>query len=291
VEARLPAERIIPAPANSAPPQIATTAPTRAEAEGGNKQFFRECDMCPVMVVVPAGSNLVGSPDFEKGRSKDEGPQQAIAIRVPFAVARSEVAFEEWLACVAEGGCNAYRPGDYEWGYDTRPVINVSWNDAKAYVEWLSRKLGATYRLLSEAEWEYAARGCAKVCEATPFWFGSDISKARANYDWRYAYDGSAKAQALRRTVPVDTGEANPFGLLHVHGNVREWVEDCWNDSLVGLPKDGSARRSGDCRSHVLRGGSWADEPKDLRSAKRSWEVSAERRAQNGFRVARDLQP
>jgi formylglycine-generating enzyme required for sulfatase activity len=247
--------------------------------------------MCPVMAVVPAGSNLVGSPDVEKGRSRDEGPQQAIVIRVPFAVGRAEVAFEEWLACVAEGGCNAYRPGDYEWGYDRRPVINVSWNDAKAYVEWLSKKLGATYRLLSEAEWEYAARGCARPCEATPFWFGGDISKERANYDWRYAYEGSPKALALRRTVPVDTGEANPFGLLHMHGNVREWVEDCWNDSLAGLPKDGSARSSGDCRSRVLRGGSWGDEPKDLRSAKRSWEVPNERRAQNGFRVARELQP
>ena len=92
------------------------------------------------MAVVPAGSNLDRLARLEKGRGKDEGPQQAIAIRVPFAVGRSEVAFKEWLACVAEGGCNAYRPGDYEWGYDTRPVINVSWNDAKAYVEWLSQE-------------------------------------------------------------------------------------------------------------------------------------------------------
>jgi formylglycine-generating enzyme required for sulfatase activity len=247
--------------------------------------------MCPVMAVVPAGSNLVGSPDFEKGRGKDEGPQQPVAIRVPFAVGRAEVAFEEWLACVAEGGCNAHRPGDYEWGYDRRPVINVSWNDAKAYVEWLSKKLGATYRLLSEAEWEYAARGCTKVCESTPFWFGSDISKVRANYDWRYSYQGSPKALPPRRTVPVETGEPNPFGLLNIHGNVREWVEDCWNDSLTGLPRNASPRVTGDCRSHVVRGGSWADEPKDVRTAKRTWEVSAERRAQIGFRVARDLTP
>ena len=287
-EARLPVAPVVTPTAPAL--KIATAVPNRGDIQAGQNLFFRECDLCPVMAVVPAGSNMIGSPPNEKGRGADEGPQQTISINQLFAVGRSEISFDEWLACVAEGGCNAYRPGDYEWGYDTRPVINVSWNDAKAYVDWLSRKTGGSYRLLSEAEWEYAARGCTKLCEATPFWFGSDISKARANYDWRYAYDGSPKATPPRRTVPVDAGEANPFGLLHVHGNVREWVEDCWNDSLAGLPKDGSARTTGDCRSHVVRGGSWADEPKDLRTAKRTWEVVAERRAQIGFRVARTLQ-
>jgi formylglycine-generating enzyme required for sulfatase activity len=243
------------------------------------------------MSVVSAGRSLIGSPGYEKGRRADEGPQQDVVIGQPFAVGRSEVSFEQWLACVAEGGCNAYRPGDYEWGYGNQPAINVSWTDAKAYVDWLSKKTGAAYRLPSEAEWEYAARGCAKPCEATPFWFGAEISKARANYDWRYSYEGSPKAAAARRTVPIDAGEANPFGLLHVHGNVREWVEDCWNDSLAGLPKDGTARTTGDCRSRVVRGGSWADEPKDVRTAKRTWEVVGERRAQIGFRVARTFAP
>jgi formylglycine-generating enzyme required for sulfatase activity len=169
-------------------------------------------------------------------------------------------------------------------------VINVSWTDAKAYVEWLSRKTGAPYRLLSEAEWEYAARGCAsKACSQMAYWFGDDITPDKANYDWRFAYNGSPKAQALRHTVAVDTGDANPFGLLNVHGNVSEWVEDCWNKTLSGLPADGSARTTGDCTSRVIRGGSWSDEPKDLRSAKRTWEVPGERRAQIGFRVARSL--
>ena len=245
--------------------------------------------MCPVMAVVPAGSNLIGSPNDESSRSSNEGPQQPVAFRVAFAVSRSEVSFEEYLACIAEGGCTPDRPGNYGWGYDKQPAMNLSWHDAKRYVEWLSKKTRAQYRLLSEAEWEYAARGCAKVCESTPFWFGNQISRDRANYDWRYAYLGSPKAQARRKTVPIDTGEPNPFGLLHVHGNVREWVEDCWNESLVGLPRDGTSRTSGDCDRRVVRGGSWNDEPKDLRSAKRYGDVPTQRQAEIGFRVARAL--
>ena len=272
----------------AAEPVILTSAPDLGEAVPG-KTFFRECDLCPVMAVVPAGSNLLGSPNDESGRANNEGPQQPVAFRVAFAVGRSEVSFEEYLACIAEGGCTPDRPGDYGWGYGKQPAINVSWNDAQRYVEWLSKKTRAPYRLLSEAEWEYAARGCARVCDSTPFWFGSQISNARANYDWRYAYLGSPKAQARRRTVPVDASEPNPFGLLHVHGNVSEGVEDCWNETLSGLPRDGSPRTGGDCGRRVVRGGSWSDEPKDLRSAKRAWEVVAERRAQIGFRVARAL--
>jgi formylglycine-generating enzyme required for sulfatase activity len=158
--------------------------------------------------------------------------------------------------------------------------------------------------LLSEAEREYVTRGCGDAfipigapapnapltgCQSTPFWFGAEISPDRANYDWRYSYAGSAKKMPARRTVETDIGEPNPFGLLQVHGNVREWVEDCWNATLAGVPPDGTARMTGDCADHVVRGGSWADEPKDLRSAKRTWEMKTERRAEIGFRVARTL--
>ena len=220
---------------------IEKSAPTVGDAVPG-KTFFRECDICPVMAVVPAGSNLIGSPRDESGRNSNEGPQQPVAFRVPFAVGRSEVSFEEYIACVNEGGCPPGLPGDYGWGYGKQPVINVSWNHAKAYVGWLSRKTGGKYRLLTEAEWEYAARGCAKVCQSTPFWFGSEITGDRVNYDSRVAYLGSLKTLARRRTVPIDASEANPFGLLHVHGNVSEWVEDCWQENLVGLSPDGVAR-------------------------------------------------
>jgi formylglycine-generating enzyme required for sulfatase activity len=261
------------------------------EQERGLKpqEHFKECDNCPEMVVVPGGGFVMGSPGNEPSRATDEGPQQQITFGHAFAVGRSAVTFAEWNECVAEGGCNAYRPGDYGWGAGNRPVINVSWNDAQAYVKWLSQKTGAPYRLLSEAEREYVTRGCALACPSTPFWFGAEISPERANYDWRYSYAGSAKAQPPRRTVATDAATPNPFGLFQVHGNVREWVEDCWNASLAGVPRDGTARKSGDCASHVVRGGSWADEPKDLRSAKRSWEMTTERRAEIGFRVARAL--
>jgi len=266
---------------------IEKTAPTVGDAVP--KMFFRECDICPVMAVVPAGSNLIGSPREESGRSNNEGPQQPVAFRVPFAVGRSEVSFEEYIACVNEGGCPPGLPGDYGWGYGKQPAINVSWNHAKAYVGWLSRKTGGKYRLLTEAEWEYAARGCARVCDSTPFWFGSDISKARANYDTRIAYLGSPKADRRGSTLPIDASEPNQFGLLHVHGNVAEWVDDCWQENLLGLPPDGAARTDGDCQRRVVRGGSWSDDPKALRSAARSWQVPEERRAQIGFRVAREL--
>jgi formylglycine-generating enzyme required for sulfatase activity len=273
-----------------APPMPVGPLPPERERALKPKDGFKECDGCPSMITMPAGSFAMGSPAGEPQRGSDEGPQQEIVIRRMFAVGRSEVSFDEWFACVAEGGCNAYRPGDYGWGFGKRPVINVSWTDAKAYVKWLSEKTAATYRLLSESEREYVARGCTSPsCPSTPFWFGKEISPGRANYDWRYSYDGSAKAQPPRRTVATDASEPNPFGLLHVHGNVREWVEDCWNASLAGLPNDGAPRITGDCSRRVIRGGAWSDEPKDLRSAKRSWEMIGERRAEIGFRVARTL--
>jgi formylglycine-generating enzyme required for sulfatase activity len=281
-----------PAETAAPPTLVAPVGPLPPERERAlkPKDGFKECEGCPSMITMPAGSFAMGSPAGELQRGSDEGPQQEIVIRRMFAVGRSEVSFDEWFACVAEGGCNAYRPGDYGWGFGKRPVINVSWTDAKAYVKWLSEKTGATYRLLSESEREYVGRGCTSPsCPSTPFWFGKEISPGRANYDWRYSYDGSAKAQPPRRTVATDASEPNPFGLLHIHGNVREWVEDCWNPSLAGLPNDGAPRITGDCSRRVIRGGAWSDEPKDLRSAKRNWEVVGERRAEIGFRVARTL--
>jgi formylglycine-generating enzyme required for sulfatase activity len=269
-------------------PEIQKAAPTVGDAVPG-KTFFRECDICPVMAVIPAGGNIIGSPDDERGHTRNEAPQQGVVFRVPLAVGRSEVAFEEYLACIAEGGCRPERPADRGWGYEKQPAIFVSWDDAQRYVTWLSQKTKAKYRLLSEAEWEYAARGCAKVCGSTPFWFGDDISKARANYNWRIAYLGAETALPLMRTMPIDEAEANPFGLLHVHGNVAEWVEDCWNESLAGMTRDGTARTSGDCTRRVVRGGSWKEGPQDLRSAKRSWELATERSERIGFRVAREL--
>ena len=220
---------------------------------------------------------------------RTKGHLEDIPIRQPIAVGRSEC-HSEWLACIAEGGCYAYRPGDFTFGYGKDRSSSCRGTTRRAIVDWLSRKAGAPYRLLSEAEWEYAARGCVSLsCPATAFWFGDDITPDQANYNWNISYRGSRKALPLRHTVDIEKSEPNPFGLLHVHGNVREWVEDCWNSSLAGLPPEGAARSSGDCTRRLVRGGSWADDPRDLRSAKRSWAESDERQPEIGFRVARSL--
>ena len=238
---------------------------------------FRDCPDCPEMVVVPAGSFTMVSPSSEEGRSDSEGPQHRVTIRESFAVGKYEVSFAEWDACVAGGGCNDYRPDDSGWGRGERPVINVSWSDAKAYVGWLSRKTGEQYRLLSEAEWEYVARAGT----TGPFHFGPTISTDQANYD-----------ENRMKTVPVGSFSANGFGLHDVHGNVGEWVEDCWHDSYSGAPVDGSAWVSGDdCGRRVLRGGSWSNIPWLLRSAVRVRYPPEVRINKFGFRVARTLIP
>ena len=252
-----------------------------------SKDVFKECEQCPEMVVVPAGSFMMGSPSDEKERDADEGPQHQVTFAKQFAVGRFSVTFAEWDACVSDGGCNGYRPSDEGWGRDRRPVINVSWDDAKVYVAWLSRKTGKTYRLLSEAEREYVTRARTQ----TPFWWGASITTRQANYDGNYAYNGGPKGEYRQRTLPVDTFEPNPWGLRQVHGNLWEWVEDCYANSYVGAPSDGSAWVTGDCSRRVLRGGSWLVNPWDLRSARRNWYYSNFRFNFYGFRVARTLTP
>jgi formylglycine-generating enzyme required for sulfatase activity len=201
-----------------------------------------------------------------------------VTIARPFAVGKFAVTFNQWDACVADGGCNGYRPADQGWGRGNHPVINVNWSDAKAYAEWLSRKTGKTYRLLSEAEREYVTRAGTK----TTFWWGSSITPKQANYNGKGEYRG--------RTVPVDNFEANPWGLFNVHGNVWDWTEDCWNGtSNQGNPGNGSARTTGDCMYRVVRGGSWYNGPHDVRAAVRYGSTSDDRDNLAGFRLARAL--
>ena len=214
-----------------------------------------------------------------------------VELAKPFAVGRAAVTFDEWDACLAEGGCGNWRPGDYGFGRGGRPVIFVSWNDAQGYVDWLKRKTGQPYRLLSEAEWEYAARGCADLkCPYAPFWFGA-ITPEAAVYDWRYSYQGSPKSAAALKTAPADGGKPNPFGLYNILGNVRQWTADCWNATPSSAPSNGAPVTSGDCTARATRGGSWDDKPAELRAAARSWESADERSPYVGFRVARPLAP
>lgn len=252
---------------------------------------FKECDSCPEMVVQPPGDFIMGSPESEEGSSPDERPQHRVTITRPFAVARFALTFDEWDACVAERGCRNYRPADRGWGRGRRPVINVWWEDAQAYVTWLSQKTGKPYRLLSEAEREYVTRAGT----ATPFWWGSFISSCLANYDRNFPYPEmeKAKSEYRRRTLAVDSFRPNPWGLYQVHGNVYEWVEDCWHGSYEGAAADGSAWVEPDCTEHVLRGGSWNFAPWHLRSASRG-RVGAAAFAAGGvvgvsLRIARTL--
>ena len=258
-------------------------SPTAARGAG---DVFRDCDGCPEMVVIPAGSFMMGSPASEEGRRDGEGPQHRVTLR-SFALGATEVTFDEWEACVRGGGCNGYRPGDQGWGRGSRPVIMVSWEDAQAYASWLSAETGAAYRLPSESEWEYAARAGT----TTPFHTGATISTDQANYHGGYTYGSGRPGTYRRRTTPVGTFAPNAFGLYDVHGNVFEWVEDCWHSDYAGAPNDETAWTSGGrCSHRVLRGGSWDNLPRLLRSAARSRRLTAGTRSNGaGFRVARTL--
>ena len=198
----------------------------------------------------------MGSPNNEEGRYDIEGPRHRVNIGYPLAVGVYEVTFSEWYACVNAGGCDRF-PDDEGWGRGNRPVINVSWEDAQSYVRWLSARTDHRYGLLSESEWEYVARAGT----ITPFYFGSTISTDQANYNGDYTYDSGRKGVYRGKTVPVGSFSANAWGVHDMHGNVWEWVEDCWNYSYEGAPADGSAWESGDCDVRVLRGGSWNNSP------------------------------
>jgi len=190
--------------------------------------------------------------------------------------------FDSW---VERPGHSFRNPGFPQDG--THPVVCVSWGDAKAFVAWLSNKTDKPYRLLSEAEREYVTRAGT----TTPFWWGSSISTTQANYNGNYAYGGGSKGEWRKRTVPVDRFRPNVWGLYNVHGNVWDWVEDCWHDNYEGAPTDGSAWTTGDCGRRVLRGGSWSLGPRSLRAAWRIKDASDGRYDFSGFRLARTLDP
>ena len=247
---------------------------------------FQDCAECPAMVTVPAGTFTMGAPESEPWGNDDERPQRTISISA-FAASAHEVTFAEWDACVAAGGCGDYSPDDGGWGRGNRPVVNVSWGDAQWYVDWLSRTTGQHYRLLTESEWEYAARAGT----TTPFHTGGTITPQQANFDGRYDYPaGNYDDGGLyrRQTAPVGSFAPNGFGLYDMHGNVWEWVQDC-HGSYGRTPSDGSAVEGDSC-VRVSRGGSWNNYPWILRSAFRGWNVTGLRAAgDGGFRVARTL--
>jgi formylglycine-generating enzyme required for sulfatase activity len=234
---------------------------------------------CPDMVVIPAGSYKMGA-----FRSR------IITIKKPFAVSRFTITFDQWDACVAGGGCeNNTRPNDQDWGRGSRPVVNVDWRDAQNYVAWLNRMTGTnSYRLLSEAEWEYAARGVTSAQALHPDYpWGDEIGRGNANCD------GCGSQWDNKKTAPVGSFKDNEFGLYDMHGNVSQWVEDCYAQKLDGAPADGTVWKGAcdDPSSRVVRGSSWDNGPGLLRSFYRFGLVPYVRNLVLGFRVARDLSP
>jgi formylglycine-generating enzyme required for sulfatase activity len=282
-------------------------APLSAERERtiSPKDTFRECAACPEMVVIPAGEFVMGSPESEPQRYPNEGPQHNVKIGRPFAVSKFKVTRDEFETFVratnyaASNKCFTIEQGKVEernersfrnpgFAQDgNHPAVCVNWIDAKAYVEWLTRKTGRVYRLLTESEWEYAARAGT----ATPFWWGAAISTDQANYDGNSTYAGGGKGEDRQKTVPVESFGPNPWGLYQVHGNAFEWVEDCWNDNYQNAPADDSVNLSGNCSRHVRRGGAWNYIAPTLRAAYRDARAAALRGSNIGFRVARTLNP
>jgi len=247
---------------------------TPAAAAG---RTIQDCPDCPEMVVVPAGKFMMGSVNG----NANEKPVHEVTIPQLFAAGKYEVTFAEWEACVAGGGCTSNKsPADMGWGKGRRPVIDVTWNDAKEYVSWLSRKTGQSYRLLTEAEWEYAARARSTSAYA----WGDNIGTGNANCN------GCRSQWDNKQTAPVGSFAPNAFGLYDMHGNVWEWCEDNWHNDYTGNPPaDGSVWRGGDDSLRVVRGGSWSSIPRSLRSAFRYGYHPDLRIDFIGFRVARTL--
>jgi len=275
--------------------------------------IFKDCADCPEMVILPAGNFLMGSPASETGRQDNEGPQHRVSVR-SFAAGKFEVSRGQFAAFVKDSGHNAgnecftFEDGKYEkrsrrnWqnpGYsqtDSHPVVCVSWDDARAYLAWLSSKTGKTYRLLSEAEWEYGARagsGTARSWGESPDQacgygnIGDQATKSRVP-GWTYEVHNCTDGHAY--TAPGGSFKPNAFGLHDMIGNAWEWTEDCWNNTYSGAPGDGSAWTTEECSVvRVQRGGSWVNAPKFARSARRKGDDLTIRFSDYGFRLARTL--
>jgi formylglycine-generating enzyme required for sulfatase activity len=277
-------------------PGVVSALSSKQERVLQPKDTFNECTHCPQMIVVPAGSFTMGSPTKEPGRGADEGPQHRVTLPRQFAVGTFNVTHDEFAAFVTDTG---YDTGSkcYIWtgqwtekeGFSWRnpgfeqtgshPVVCVSWSDAQTYVNWLSKKTGKEYRLLNESEWEYAARAGS----TTIYYWGDGIGANNADCG------GCGSQWDNKGTAPVGSFKPNAFGLYDIAGNVWEWTEDCYHDSYNGAPADGSPWTSGECSFRVVRGGSWPDGLRNLRSANRYRDGAAVRSDNIGFRVGRTL--
>jgi sulfatase modifying factor 1 len=306
----------MPAHAQAAQPGKATKAPKSTSAHKSPSapkagKVFRDCPDCPEMVVIPAGRFDMGSPDTEEGRDDDEGPVHRVKVAA-FALGRTEITRGQFAAFVKktrynagdkcwtlEGGKFKEREGDWRYpGYlqdDKHPVACINWNDAQAYAKWMSGKTGKQYRLPTEAEWEYAARGNTRSSrywganpdDACKYANVTDLA-AKAQIPGALGWSTHNCADGFAYTSPTGRFRANAFGLKDMLGNVWEWTEDSYYDSYDGAPADASARQ-GEGAKHAIRGGSWNSDPQNVRVALRYSNRSALRFSFFGFRLARKL--
>jgi formylglycine-generating enzyme required for sulfatase activity len=298
------------------PAAFAQTAPVPVARQDDLQKLapgtvFRDCDVCPEMVVVAAGKFQMGSPDAEDSRLDREGPLHAVTFARALAVGKFEITRGEFARFAqatnyAADGCNGWNGTRLDvdaaknWrapGFaqsDTDPVVCMNWNDAVAYAQWLTQKSGKSYRLPSEAEWEYAAR--AGSARARPWGDKAGDACAHANiadHTLKQTVRGGEKwivhdcADGKVYTAPVGTYQPNAFGLHDMIGNTWEWMSDCWNGTHSGAPADGATRTSGDCSSRAIRGGSWQSYPGFARSAARGRVTPDTRSADYGFRLVR----
>lgn len=260
---------------------VMVSAAAQAASMGKAGSEFKDCDTCPTMVVLPKGSFTMGSPKGEQFRFPNE-EQRKVTISYPLAVGKFEITFDEWDACFQQLKCRPHK--DEGRGRGLMPVINVDWTDAQEYVRWLSSKTGHTYRLMTEAEWEYAARAGSKEA----FSWGGKASHKYANYGSDICCETVVKENDQWHTTgPVGQFKPNKFGLHDLHGNVWEWVQDCWDENAVTGPLDGSARETEDCQLRIMRGGSWASMPMKMRAAFRDGVSPLDSGDIIGFRIAR----
>jgi formylglycine-generating enzyme required for sulfatase activity len=261
---------------------------SRERSQGSSPLPSVRPEGAPEMIVIRPGSFMMGSPQNQEKRDRNEGPQVSVSINYAFEIGRYEVTFDDWNLCVRGGGCNGYRPSDNGWGKGKRPVTNISYDDIESYIAWLNNKTGLQYRLPSEAEWEYVARAGQQRPFSTAT--GQSISARDANFNGQFPYGPGAQAgEYTRKTVPVGSYPANSFGIHDIHGNVYEFVSDCYVAGHSGNPGDGSARRDGDCNARIIRGGSWVTHGYQMRAAKRLRYTKEHRYDDFGFRLARTL--
>jgi formylglycine-generating enzyme required for sulfatase activity len=267
---------IPPAPStnSSATNPVTTPAPAgnTPDRPASNSALFKDCADCPEMIALPAGAFRMGSNALSY-----EKPVHLVTIAKPFAIGVTPITLADWSRCVTDGGCK-YSP-ILQNGAPERPVTNIGWSDAHEYAAWLSKKTGKSYRLPSEAEWEYAARGGT----TTNFYWGNTVGVGNANC-------ADCGANVGRQSMPVKSFSPNGFGLYDMAGNAAEWIEDCWNQNYKGAPSDGSAWTRGACEQRVLRGGSFDSASNAIKVSSRFRYDADVRYYANGLRVVRDMQ-